>query len=416
MISSLFSGISGLITNTQALNVQGSNIANVNTIGYKGSRATFADVMYQTISSLSGNSQIGRGAALNSIDTIFSQGSFESTTEATDLAIGGNGFFVVKDANSAFFFTRAGQFRLDSDGNLVTPNGYILQGKQIQYTNGTPSPVGDMTNIQIDQGQAQPQATQTVGVGVNLLDTAEVIGAGITFSVSDPATYNYSSPLTVYDSKGNAHLMTAYYRRTDTGKWDVYTAFDGTQNPAGTKAGTLEFDTSGKLTTFNISPLSPAFEGADPQTITMKYDGSAGGPASTQVHLNSTTNFLYQDGYPPGNLMNITVDSAGIISGHYTNGQNLQLYQVNVALISNPAELKKEGMNLFSDPQNAYPTPITPGTQGAGKIYSNSLEQSNVDLATEFVKMIISQRGFQANSRVVTTSDEILQELMNMKR
>ncbi len=415
MISSLFSGISGLVTNTQALNIEGSNIANVNTIGYKGSRATFADVMYQQISTMSGTSQVGRGSALNSVDTIFSQGSFESTSEPTDLAIGGNGFFIVKNDSGAYFYTRAGQFTLDNDDKLATPNGYVLQGKKIQYTDGNPSPVGDLTDIQIQQGQAQPEATKLVGISINLQDDAEMPVK--VFNFADNTTYNYSSPLTVYDSKGNSHLMTTYYCRTGVGQWDVHTVFDNGNSPvtSGGK-GTLSFDTSGKLSAANIPLINITFNGATAQSIQTNFDGETGGPGTTQFHLNSTTNYLFQDGYPAGNLQNITVDSAGIITGHYTNGQHLQLYQINLAMSNNPSTLKKEGMNLFSDPTNSFPTPNIPGTQGTGTIYSNSLEQSNVDLATEFVKMIISQRGLQANSRVITTSDEILQELMNLKR
>ena len=167
MLSSFFSGISGLIANSSSINVVGNNIANVNTVGFKASRATFQDVLYQSIFGSSGSSQVGRGTALSSVDTLFSQGSFESTSEPTDLAIGGKGFFIVRSSeNETNYFTRAGQFRFDRDGNLTMPNGDILQGREIDRT--TNAPVGVDTDIIISQAPSEPRATAFIGMNVNL--------------------------------------------------------------------------------------------------------------------------------------------------------------------------------------------------------------------------------------------------------
>ncbi|HRV22868.1 MAG TPA: flagellar hook-basal body complex protein, partial [Syntrophorhabdaceae bacterium] len=167
MLSSLFSGISGLVTNGQSINVVGNNIANVNTVGYKASRTTFQDVLYQSITSATGTSQVGRGSALGSVDTLFSQGSFESTSEATDLAIGGSGYFILKSQeNDMLYYTRAGQFRFDKEGKMVNPGGYIVQGKEIDRT--TKTPVGVSKNIVISPEPSEPKATEKIGMAVNL--------------------------------------------------------------------------------------------------------------------------------------------------------------------------------------------------------------------------------------------------------
>lgn len=527
MLASFFSGISGLMTNSQSINVVGNNIANVNTVGYKTSRTTFEDVLYQSIFGSSGTSQVGRGASLSSVDTLFAQGSFETTSEPTDLAIGGEGFFMVGSPdNDTLYYTRAGQFRFDKEGNLTNPAGYILQGRAIDRTTKTPE--GVSRDIVISPEPSEPRTTQKVGMAVNLqsnatwkgdvgnLDMAgsisevkssegkyvrtggyEAILDGTTLTVvfteHDPygepildkpkitytgtvaanETYtnwegtgldikigtalsdgtqkfevtgfkytnespsvnpstksNYSSSITVYDSLGQSHVVNIYFRKsfedTSTGDntWEWYAVLeavdsaDNKDNLAGW--GQLTFNNNGILTDggepqevkFNFS------QGADKnQSIELVFGAGSGGGATTQYPIASTTNFQTQDGYPPGVLMNVTVSSEGVISGHYSNGQILDLYQITLANFNNTQGLSKEGGNLYSETIESGPAYTNaPGSGALGKINPNSLEQSNVDLATEFVKMIVAQRGFQANSRVITTTDEILQELMNLKR
>jgi flagellar hook protein FlgE len=530
MLSSFFSGISGLIANSSSINVVGNNIANVNTVGFKGSRATFEDVLYQSISGTSGSSQVGRGTALSSVDTSFGQGSFESTSESTDLAIGGKGFFIVRSQESQTnYYTRAGQFRFDADGFMTNPAGQILQGRQIDRT--TNAPYGVDTDIIISQAPSEPRATQFVGMNVNLQSNSEVAGtlgslsgvangsvtsvslsqgkyprvgdytisyaagtstltvqvahrdptgaltgtsstysavvaAGTTYTnfansgldiTTDSAmvdtasrtiafqgfstdhvsatrnpttTSNYSSSVTAYDSLGQPHVVTVYFRKAyetttpQTSVWEWMAHLDAADSATGANTlagwGTMIFNNNGALTSGgDANSVSFDFsQGANPgQAIDVVFGSGSGGGTTTQYPIASTTNFQTQDGYPPGVLQNVTVSAEGIISGHYSNGQILNLYQITLANFNNPNGLTKEGGNLYSetiDSGVAYTN--APGEGGLGKISANSLEQSNVDLATEFVKMIIAQRGYQANARVITTTDEVLQELMNIKR
>lgn len=429
MLSSFFSGISGLMANSYGINVVGNNISNVNTIGYKGARATFQDVLYQSVFGTAGTSQIGRGTALMSVDTLFSQGSFESTSEPTDLAIGGKGFFVVRQLNGDdpatdqtrnLYYTRAGQFRFDEEGYLINPAGYLLQGRAIDRV--THTPFGVDGDIQISPEPSEPRASSFIAMALNLQEDANspwlAVPPVTTFDATNPTSYNYSSSVTVYDSIGQSHVLTVYFVKTDTdGEWQWHAVDDETGTEfTPTPTPTLNFTATGLLDAGSGVPIdiTPPW-GTTP--IQLGFDGSLGGNATTQYPMASTTNFQTQDGYPPGVLQNVTVSPEGIISGHYSNGQILDLYQITLANFNNPQGLSREGGNLFAETlESGVPYTNAPGQAGLGKINPNSLEQSNVDLATEFVKMIISQRGFQANSRVITTTDEILAELMNIKR
>lgn len=533
MLSSFYSGISGLIANSSSINVVGNNIANVNTVGFKTSRATFEDVLYQSIFGSSGTSQVGRGTALSSVDTLFSQGSFESTSESTDLAIGGKGFFIVRSPeNETNYYTRAGQFRFDSDGNLTMPSGDILQGRLIDRI--TNAPYGVDTDIIISQTPSEPRASALIGMNVNLQSSAEwagtispMTGAGTAIATTpavedgtypEPGTYtmtlgapaagsatltiavatvnpdgtagtpitytntvtagttytnwegsglnfttatgasfaagaqtvtlggfstnyvsatqnptttsNYASSVTAYDSLGQAHVVTVYFRKdsedpvSQNSTWQWMAHLDAADSATGTNTlagwGEMVFNNNGALVTGGQATTVPFdfSQGAQPgQLIDLVFGPDSGGGTTTQYPIASTTNFQTQDGYPPGVLQNVTVSPEGVISGHYSNGQILNLYQLTLANFNNPNGLRREGGNLYSETiESGVAYTNAPGEGGLGKINPNSLEQSNVDLATEFVKMIVAQRGFQANSRVITTTDEILAELMNLKR
>lgn len=420
MLSSFFSGISGLMSNSYGINVVGNNIANVNTIGYKGARATFQDVLYQSVFGTAGTSQIGRGTALSSVDTIFAQGSFESTSEPTDLAIGGKGFFVVRQLNGdnpetdqtrLLYYTRAGQFRFDKQGYLVNPAGYLVQGWALD---GNGNIVGDYGDIQVSQEPSQPRATTYIAMALNLQADAAV--RTDTFDPADPSrTSDYSSSVTVYDVNGQSHVVSVYFRKVGEGQWDWHAMDAEGTTEVGT--GTLNFTTTGLLDMGSGTPVDITLPYLGGQTVRLGFNGADGGNATTQYPMASATNFQTQDGYPPGVLLNVTVSPEGVISGHYSNGQILDLYKLTLANFNNPWGLTREGGNLFSETlESGVAYTGGPGQNGLGKINPNSLEQSNVDLATEFVKMIVSQRGFQANSRVITTTDEILAELMNIKR
>ena len=524
MLGSLFSGISGMMANSQAINVVGNNVANVNTIGFKESTASFADLLYQSISGTAGSSQVGRGTALTTVETLFAQGSLETTSEPTDLAIGGKGFFIVKKptGDATEMYTRAGQFRFDKNGNLADPSGYIVQGKIIDQT--TQKAVGVDTNIVISPKPSDPKMSSAMDLTVNLKTSSDWKGtvgalsgagdvvttqsatakwpiegnwtattttaAGVTtltlttnktdisgnpvrysgtvtagttysdfagsgldittantlanttqtfsvtgFDVTKPTqTSDYSSAVTVYDSNGQSRIVTVYFRKNYIDSlgnalwdWDAVVGAGDSATGAAVVAGSgsLVFNNAGILQRenqphqVNFNFTLPARQ-SQPISISFGATSAISGDTKdpcTQYDMDSSTNYRAQDGYPPGTLSNVDVDSDGYIYGHYSNGQIVKKFQITLANFSNPSDLTKEGGNLFSANNktgDAYK--YAPGVSGTGKINPNSLEQSNVDLATEFVKMIVAQRGFQANSRVITTSDEILQELMNLKR
>jgi flagellar hook protein FlgE len=428
MLSSLYSGISGLQANSNAISVVGNNIANSNTIGFKSSSTTFADLLYQSISSGSGTSQVGRGTTVSTVSTNFAQGSFQTTESATDLAIGGDGFFIVKAGNSqTAYYTRAGQFQFDKEGYLTNGSGYVLQGRAIDTATNTPT--GVYRDIVVSQGLSQPQATSSIGMAVNLQYTSTQTGAPWAVgSTIDPDDANYSSSLTVYDSLGQSHIVDVGFRYNgvDAGgnslwQWAAVAADSNTAIEAG-NLGQLAFNSNGILLDTPPShstdgTLTFAFPGTAAQSVNIDFGSRTGGGASTQYQSASTTTFQTQNGYAPGELESITVSEDGTMSGHYSNGQILNLFQITLANFNNPNGLRKEGGNLYTETvQSGVAYTNSPGSGALGGISANSLEQSNVDLATEFVNLITCQRGYQANSRVITTTDQMLDELMNLKR
>ncbi len=430
MLSSLFTGVSGLNANGTALSVIGDNIANMNTIGFKSSRASFGDVLSQSLAA--GSSQIGRGVMVRSVEPNFSQGSFETSSNGLDLAIDGDGFFMVNDGASRFY-TRAGQFSLDKSGNIVNPDGLILQGYLADQTGAISGTLGDLL---IGSAQSPALATQAATIAVNLDATETVPAAAFTLDGNgdavndDPANFNKSTTITIYDSQGGPHEVTAYFVKTADNAWDVHYVNADPANPAllidsGTQA--LTFGTDGSLTDDNSGIAMNFNFGASvttPQAVSFDY-GTGTGETPAGTGLDGTTQFaadfavarLNQNGYGAGFLKNISISDDGVVSGIFTNGQTRQIGQVALAKFVAPTGLNKAGRNLFTASfDSGQPVVGAAGTSGLGVVMSNALELSNVDLAEEFVRMITSQRGFQANSRVITTSDELLQELVNLKR
>lgn len=463
--TALFTGISGLNTLGNAMTVIGDNIANVNTIGFKGSRATFEDVLAQSISTAAGTAQVGRGTTLSTVNMLFQQGSFESTSEPTDLAIGGKGFFIVKQPDTeSEYYTRAGQFRFDKDGQFINPAGYVVRGWRLDENGETQ---GAITDIILDSFTSPPDATEEIRVITNLDSREASASADLSAAWDGTAgtpiastSYIYQTALQVYDDLGSSHDLTIYF---DPGAAANTWEYIVTCNPAEDyRAGFSGEAEQGLLLrgtiTFNAS--SGAIEGLTYQECTdpaagtwaaasLSADGypefdarfSAAGSiqtmrlnigtrttdagatwtndalSTTQYASSSTTIFQTQDGYATGFLQDIAVDTDGVITGHYSNGQILALYRVALANFNNPWGLSKEGGNLFRATRaSGDPTTGQPGTNGLGKIAPNALEQSNVDIATEFVKMITVERGFQANSKIITTTDAMLAELINLKR
>ncbi len=431
MLKSLFTAVSGLNTTSLAMGVIGNNISNVNTVGFKSSRYDFADLLYSSI----GKVNIGGGVRLSSTIPNLIQGSIITTGKSTDLAIDGDGFFIVNNGEGNYY-TRAGSFILDKDGYLVTPEGYRLQGWKINEDGTINSVLG---NISLSDAVCEARASSNINLKVNLNADAEAPSngswwtsytPGSTLSSSPPSdAYNYSTTITVYDSLGKDHAVSVYFAKDPTtpNTWTahyVYTNADGDLVYAGSQ--TLNFNPNGSLRDDNDnSGISFDFGGgADTQTIAFNYgtgtdeeSGATGLDGSTQFSLPFSTNFLGQDGYPAGSLTDISVDANGVIYGLFSNGQTKKLYQIALAKFISPYNLAKIGDNLYAQTgSSGQPVIGTPNTGGRGRILSGSLEMSNVDLATSFTNMILIQRAFQANARVITTSDQMLTELVNLKR
>ena len=412
MIGSLYSGISGLNANSLAMSVIGDNIANINTPSFKGNRASFASVLSQSLAGSTGN-EIGRGVQLWGISSSWNQGAVETTSNPTDLAINGKGFFTVRDRNDgSIFYTRAGAFNFDDLGNLINPDGLIVQGYEAANVNpdGTFT-LGSITDINVPQASTTPpQATTEFRMDLNLDAGAAV-------------TDTYTTTLTAYDSLGNSIPVTITFTK-GAGAWTAAASIPASAGTGATISDpNFTFDTNGNL----LTPAAPdptvslnLTNGATPlQALTWDiYDdlgvslGDITGYASPSV-----TAFQTQDGFTSGSLRGVSVDEDGVVTGSYSNGQLVPLYQVVLADFPSYWGLGKMGDNLYAESRaSGQPIPGTAGTASLGSISPSALEGSNVDLATEFVKMITAQRAFQANSRVITTSDEILSELINLKR
>jgi flagellar hook protein FlgE len=414
MIGSLFAGISGLSANSTAMTVIGDNIANVNTTAFKSNKSSFANVLSQSLGG-SATGGIGRGVEFWGVSPSWSQGSVENTANATDMAINGKGFFMVEDDSGSTFYTRAGEFSFNKDGDLVNPDGLYVQGYTVSSlaADGTIT-LGPIENINVPgQSTAPPQATTTSTLDINL-------DAGA--AVND----TYSSTQTIYDSFGNAIPLTLTFTKTAANAWTA-----GVSVPTGTVAdpttdigitnANLTFDGNGNLNTGTDPSITLTNLANGASGIAINWDlfdtaGVSNGDL-TQYAAASTTNFNTQDGYAAGNLRGVSVDEKGFVTGVYSNGQLTPLYQVVLAEFPSYFGLSKMGKNLYAESRaSGQAMTGVPLSGSLGSISPSAIEMSNVDLAQEFVKMITTQRAFQANSRVITTSDEILQELISLKR
>lgn len=414
--SSLFIGISGLSSSGNALSLVSNNIANLNTIGFKASRADFEEILAST--------QLGGGTDIAAMTGLFSQGSLENTESPTDLAIDGEGFFIVKDNDSdEKFYTRAGQFSLNSRGELANPNGLALQGWTIDE-NGN---VRDIDNISL-RGKtpiiSPAKATERAQFILNL-DAQERADLPAFNPADASETSHFSSSMTLYDPQGNGHTVTLYFRKSDdaTSSWEVHLVTDGSNLEGGTEKtpteigmATLTFDNEGNLTpapplSFDIDfAINGEINPDDPQTIEFDLSGT------TQFGTTSTVLFQEQNGYTAGLLSRFSIDRDGFIQGTFTNGRTRSIAQIALSTFGSPQGLDRIGGNLFV-PTSRSGDPTPPGranTGSLGGIVSNTLEQSNVDLAGEFVRLITLQRGFQANARTISSTSQLLQDLINI--
>jgi flagellar hook protein FlgE len=538
------------------MTVIGNNLANVNTTGFKGAMMQFEDLASADFATVNGVGQVGRGVRVSTIYSDWGQGAFETSTEATDMAISGEGLFVVSPLGEDMkYYTRAGNFRFDNDGYLVDPHGYVLQGWEIERNTTTVTTttssttedtssariIGTPTNIRMENFQSEPNATTNVSIVTNLDPTATDSSTSSTNpyfamfgnwdgSAETPLAstlYAYSTTLKVYDDIGTAHNLTTYFdpvtmsnaggdtvwefmvtcepsadRRMLSGANGLMTSIGESRTSAagvlmigtltfttgqlsGMSAYTLksnggtnikdlsnwdlaDFSTSGfpvctanflgksnasTAEAANATPLQIDFGISNKDlssngsgAVTIGWGGGLGTVPSTAADVGnnisntgylanfkdpavsalatqsfdtggSSTLYQSQNGYSAGILQNISVSREGVISGHYSNGQVLELYAVTLATFTNQHGLRREGGNLFTETLDSGPA-LTgqAGSAGKGTIDGNALEMSNVDMATQFVSMITTQRGFQANTKVITTVDSLLGEVISMKR
>jgi flagellar hook protein FlgE len=437
MMRSLFAGVSGLRNSQVRMDVIGNNVANVNTVAFKSSRVTFKEGFAQL---LQGGSrppgdhgginpiQVGLGMQVGSIDQMMTQGNIETTGSNTDLAIQGNAFFVVAKGNE-HFYTRAGNFQLDADGRLVSPtNGFVVQGriaKQGVLQEG-------ITNIKLPLGQkTEARPTSEVTLGGNLNSEAPVFNT--TLSTSTPPTFDAASrqdpnnagaftstTISVYDSIGTKHDLKLWLYKTSSTDWNYEVDTSGLQNTAGLDAGgtgTLRFNHDGTLDLENSDVPDIQFTPSNADQVTIDVDPGSNVNGITQFSGNSNSVLRNQDGYGMGELVNFTIDRTGKINGYFTNGTNVLLGQIALADFNNPGGLLRSGDDMYTVSGNSGNPILSYPLEGSQSfVTSGALEMSNVDLASEFTNMIVTERGFQANGRVISTSDEMLQEVVNLKR
>jgi len=466
MLRSLFSGVSGLQNHQTRMDVIGNNISNINTYGFKRNRVNFQDIIYQQLQGAArptddlggvNPKEVGLGMSIASIDTIHIQGSLQTTGVGTDLAISGNGFFVLDDKGRQLY-TRNGAFSVDSEGIMVNPaNGMKVQGWMAQEIEGrsyldTSRPVDQLV---IPVGGKEPaRATTLVNFACNLDKRMEIMPEGTT--EQEARAYTWGTTIEVFDSFGEEHILQVEFTRVpDTvNTWSAAVIVDpqneaptntsvgfGAEAPAAGVAAnfTVTFSNNGTLLSaedadgnlsgasgqvlmnvaFDVQSATPNEDGTPVRQEFVLNLGSVGGFTNsiTQFAERSSTKIREQDGYTMGYLETFKIDSSGTIIGVYTNGCTRTLGQVAMATFTNQGGLEKAGDNAYRQSNNSGLADIgASGVAGKGTIVAGTLEMSNVDMADQFVDMIVTQRGFQANSRTIQTADQLLQELLTLKR
>lgn len=404
---SMYTGVAGLRAHEKAMDVIANNIANINTVGFKSAKANFQETLVQTMRPASSSGanpmQIGLGVEVSSIENLMTQGNLQSTINPTDLAISGNGYFILSDGNRTAY-SRDGSFILDANNNLVSASN------QMRVAGWSADPI---TGAVDTTGPITPAATLTVPIGTMSIarQTSEVSYQANLDATAATGTV-VPTAFSAFDSLGREHRVDVTFTKTAVpGQWSWQAAGADFTGPA---SGTISFDTNGRVTTptgaANMALAAP--NGAN-AAINMTLDFGL----TNQLAGTSTIQVVHQDGMTTGTLTSFAIDDMGIITGVFSNGLAQVLGQVAMARVPNPAGLQRMSGNLYSLSANSGEVAIGPPNQGGnGKIVSGYLEMSNVDLANEFANMIITQRGFQANSKIITTADEMLQDVMMIKR
>lgn len=463
MMRSLYAGVSGMQNHQTRLDVIGNNVANVNTTGFKRGRVNFQDMISQQMSGAASPTtevggvnpkEVGLGVTVAAIDTVFTQGNLQTTGVSTDIAIQGNGFFVMKNGEESFY-TRAGAFSLDSEGTLVNPaNGMRVQGWMADEINGQMvlQTAGSTEDLIIPVGSKDPaKATENVNFACNLnKNTPEILEGA---SPEDIARGTWSTEQKIYDSFGNEHMLNVSFTRVvgNPNQWQATVVVDPDMaEESQTRVGLnttdgqentflINFDNTGTLqsvtdsagnltnpegqialqTSFNVIGANPDEDG-NPTRQTLNINlGTIGSQKNTitQSASSSSTKAFYQDGYTMGYLDNFKIDSSGIITGVYSNGTNRTIGQIALATFANQGGLEKAGDNTYVESNNSGMANIgTSGIAGKGSMLAGALEMSNVDLTEQFTDMIVTQRGFQASSKTIQTADTLLDTVMSLKR
>ncbi|MBQ0797206.1 flagellar hook protein FlgE [Zhongshania sp.] len=399
--------LSGLNAASAQLDVTANNIANVNTAGFKGSRAAFADV-YATSNNDVTKTTPGAGVRLNTITQEFSQGNIDFTDNNLDLAISGEGFFTMK-GTSGVTYTRAGSFSVDRDGFVVNNN---LERLQVFPPSGDGNfSTGSLSDLQLQVSENAPKSTERAQIGVNLPANAPT-PAATPFDPSLPTSYNHATSMTVYDSLGTQHTATLYFvKDAAANTWNQQLYVD---NNAVGGFNTVSFSNAGELQTPASGLIT--YPSYDPGTGAAAMDLSFDFTASTQYGKEFGVNNLQQDGFTTGRLTGIEVDNTGIVSARFTNGQSKQLGKVAMASFSNPNGLQQQGDTSWAETfASGSPRVGEAGSSNFGLLQSGALESSNVDLTSQLVEMITAQRNFQANTQMISTADAVTQAIINIR-
>lgn len=416
MFTSFSTALSALGAHTTAVDVVGNNLANLNTPGYKASVVVFSDLVTQSLGAGLGETQVGFGVARPVTIRQFSQGAIQASSGPLDVAIQGDGFLVVRDPNNdSVLYTRGGNLQVNKAGQLVTSTGFRLQGWN--EVNGVLDTTLPATDVTVPVGSLRsPVATQSFSFDLNL-DASGTAG---------PPAATFSTSIEVYDSLGGSHIVSVNFEKTaNAGEWTYSMSFpdsDLATPPFTAVTGTLQFDTSGKMVAPAVTDPMPAMavtglaNGASDMGITWNlYDGAAA--RLTQYSQASAVAANAQDGFPAAQLVRVGIGDGGAILAQYSNGQQVAVGQLSMASIRNPESLIAVGNSNFQlSARSALPAIGTPGSGGRGDIMGGAVEFSTVDIAKEFTNLIVLQRGYQANARVVTAVDEISQETINLKR
>ncbi len=425
ILSSLYTGVSGMSAQGEALGVISDNIANANTIGFKASRAEFQDIISKNLKGILGGNQIGRGVKIGAVNPILSQGNVDATEKVTDLAVSGDGYFKVKGSDGDSF-TRDGSFHFDREGYLVTNDNQRVQGFQADEKGNI---LNKMADIKFPRALIPAKGTSEVKLDLNLDSRKE---ATKKFDRKDPySTSHYSTGVEMYDSQGNKHLLSMFFNKTADREWSFHGLVDGKEVSGGEEgqmsqvcAGKLVFTVDGKLDSQEVTESSFNFKGGalQDQKIKMNFGdaikaGGKGLDGTKQYGKNSDLISWNQDGAAAGTITSLSFNDEGNLTAVYSNGQAADLAQIALAKFENPEALFKVGNNRLKESRDSGGASMgAPGASGRGKLFAKSLERSTVDLATEFVNMIQNQRGFQANAKTITTTDELLNEVIQLKR